>query len=95
MWEEFLDNMDEKPTNSFLYSVVMDPYSYLSFDNKQSYGMSLNQKAFMATYETIKSIAEREFLCHYRQMFGITYFENLITSSAYLYMLLWISESIR
>ena len=44
----------------FLYSVVMDPYSYLSFDSKQSYGMNLNQKAFMATYETIKSIAERE-----------------------------------
>jgi cytidylate kinase len=60
MWEDFLDNMDEKPTQSFLYSVVMDPYSYMSFDNNSNYGMNLNQKAFMATYETIKSIAERE-----------------------------------
>lgn len=60
LWEDFLDNMDEKPTGSFLYSVVMDPYSYMSFDNNSNYGMNLNQKAFMATYETIKSIAERE-----------------------------------
>jgi len=60
LWEDFLDNMDEKPTSSFLYSVVMDPYSYMSFDSNTNYGMNLNQKAFMATYETIKSIAERE-----------------------------------
>ena len=60
LWEDFLDNMDEKPTSSFLYSVVMDPYSYMSFDNNSNYGMNLNQKAFMATYETIKSIADRE-----------------------------------
>ena len=60
MWEDFLDNMDEKPTSSFLYSVVMDPYSYMSFDSNTNYGMNLNQKAFMATYETIKSIADRE-----------------------------------
>ena len=60
LWEDFLDNMDEKPTSSFLYSVVMDPYSYMSFDNNTNYGMNLNQKAFMATYETIKSIADRE-----------------------------------
>ena len=60
MWEDFLDNMDEKPTNSFLYSVVMDPYSYMPFDNGQNFGMNINQKAFMATYETIKNIADRE-----------------------------------
>ena len=60
LWEDFLDNMDEKPTSSFLYSVVMDPYSYMSFDSNTNYGMNLNQKAFMATYETIKSIADRE-----------------------------------
>ena len=60
LWEDFLDNMDEKPTSSFLYSVVMDPYSYMSFDNNSNYGMNLNQKAFMATSETKKSIADRE-----------------------------------
>jgi cytidylate kinase len=60
MWEDFLDNMDEKPSNSFLYSVVMDPYSYMSFENGQNFGMNINQKAFMATYDTIKNIADRE-----------------------------------
>ncbi len=60
LWEDLLDNLDEKPTNSFLYSVVMDPYAYLySFDN-QNYGMNLNQKAFMAIYNTMHNIAEKE-----------------------------------
>lgn len=57
LWENLLDEMDEKPTNSFLYSVVMDPYAFsYSFDNK-GYGVPLNQKAFMATYNTIEKIA--------------------------------------
>lgn len=58
LWEDLLDEMDEKPSNSFLYSVVMDPYAFsYSFDN-QGYGMNLNQKAFMATYNTIEKIAK-------------------------------------
>ena len=58
LWEELLDELDEKPTNSFLYSVVMDPYAFsYSFEN-QGYGMNLNQKAFMATYNTIENIAK-------------------------------------
>lgn len=58
LWEELLDELDEKPTNSFLYSVVMDPYAFsYSFEN-QGYGMNLNQKAFMATYSTIENIAK-------------------------------------
>ena len=58
LWENLLDEMDEKHSNSFLYSVVMDPYAFAySFDN-QGYGMSLNQKAFMATYNTIEKIAK-------------------------------------
>lgn len=60
LWEDLLENLDEKPTNSFLYSVVMDPYAFAySFDNN-SIGMNLNQKAFMATYNTIKRIASDE-----------------------------------
>ena len=58
LWEELLDELDEKPTNSFLYSVVMDPYAFsYNFEN-QGYGMNLNQKAFMATYNTIEGIAK-------------------------------------
>ena len=58
LWEDLLENLDEKPTNSFLYSVVMDPYSFAYSIDNSSYGMNLNQKAFMATYNTIRKIAE-------------------------------------
>ena len=58
LWEDLLDQMDEKPSKSFLYSVVMDPYAYsYSFDN-QGYSMNLNQKTFMATYTTIEKLAQ-------------------------------------
>lgn len=58
LWEDLLDNMDEKPTNSFLYSVVMDPYAYLYSYENQGYSMNLNQRAFMAIYNTIQKIAK-------------------------------------
>ena len=56
--QELFENHDEKPTNSFLYSLVMDSYSF-------GYGstmmdMPLNQKVFLAQFDTIKKIAERE-----------------------------------
>ncbi len=58
LWENLLDEMDEKHSNSFLYSIVMDPYAFsYSFEN-QGYGMNLNQRAFMATYNTIEKIAK-------------------------------------
>ncbi len=57
--EEILSSLDEKPNKSLLYSVVMDPYSFGYFGN-QGYNLGLNQKAFQATYDTIKMIAETE-----------------------------------
>ena len=57
LWENLLDEMDEKRSNSFLYSVVMDPYAFAYSYDQQGYGMSLNQKAFMATYRTIEKLA--------------------------------------
>ncbi len=60
LWEDLLDEMDERPTNSFLYSVVMDPYAFAYSFDSQGYGMNLNQKAFMATYNTIQNIAKKE-----------------------------------
>ena len=60
LWENLLDELDEKRANSFLYSIVMDPYSFAySFEN-QGYGMNLNQRAFMATYNTIEKIAKEK-----------------------------------
>ncbi len=54
--ENLLKSLDEKPSKSFLYSLVMDPYSY-GFTSA-GYQPNLNQQAFQATYDTIKKIAE-------------------------------------
>ncbi len=53
--EAVLKELDEKPSRSFLYSLVMDPYSY-GF-TPTGYQPNLNQQAFQATYDTIKDIA--------------------------------------
>lgn len=53
--EEVLKSLDEKPTKSFLYSLVMDPYSF-GFSNP-GYQTNLTQQAFQATYDTVKKLA--------------------------------------
>ncbi len=47
---------DERPTNSFLYSLVMDTYS-LGYMSNPYMDMPLDQKVFLAQFETIKKIA--------------------------------------
>lgn len=56
--EELFVNHDEKPTNSFLYSLVMDTYS-LGYTTSYL-DMPLNHKVFLAQFETIKKLAEKE-----------------------------------
>ena len=51
--KEIFENQDERPTNSFLYSLVMDSYS----TNVMS-DMPLNQKVFLAQFDSIKKLAE-------------------------------------
>lgn len=58
--EEIFDSFDEKPTNSFLYSLVMDPYS-LGFGNSTE--LPLNHKVFLAAFDTIKNLAEKDGSC--------------------------------
>ena len=53
--EEIFENFDEKPTSSFLYSLVMDPYS-LGYTNN-GFELPLNHKVFLAAFDTIKKIA--------------------------------------
>ena len=55
--EEIFENFDEKPTNSFLYSIVMDPYSF-GYSNG-ALNMPLNHKVFLAAFDTIQSIANK------------------------------------
>ena len=58
--EEILQKNDEKPTNSFLYSLVMDTYSVSGYSAAPFLDMPLNHKVFLAQFETIKKIAEKE-----------------------------------
>ena len=56
--EEIFENHDEKPTNSFLYSLVMDTYS-LGYSNSYV-DMPINHKVFLAQFDAIKKLAEKE-----------------------------------
>ncbi len=55
--EEIFEQHDEKPTNSFLYSLVMDTYS---MGAGGFVDMPLNQKVFLAQFEAIKKLAQQE-----------------------------------
>ena len=54
--QEIFENYDEKPTNSFLYSLVMDTYS-MGYSTAAFAEMPLNHKIFLAQFNAIKDIA--------------------------------------
>ena len=58
--EEIFHAQDEKPTNSFLYSLVMDTYSATGYTAAPFLDMPLNHKIFLAQFDTIKKLAEEE-----------------------------------
>ena len=58
--EEIFENHDEKPTSSFLYSLVMDTYSMNGYSSAPFLDMPLNHKVFLAQFDSIKKIAEQE-----------------------------------
>ena len=58
--EEIFENHDEKPTYSFLYSLVMDTYSSGGYSTAPFMDMPLNHKVFLAQFDSIKKIAESE-----------------------------------
>ena len=55
--EELFETHDEKPTNSFLYSLVMDTYS-LGYTTSAYMDMPINHKIFLAQFDTIRRIAD-------------------------------------
>lgn len=57
--EELFETHDEKPTSSFLYSLVMDTYS-MGYTNSAYMDMPINHKIFLAQFDTIKRLAEEE-----------------------------------
>ena len=54
---ELFDHHDEKPTNSFLYSLVMDSYSF-GYSSAGFTDMPMNHKIFLAQFDAIKELAE-------------------------------------
>jgi len=54
--EEIIRSHDERPTNSFLYNLVMDTYSH-GFAAASFVDLPLAHKVFLAQFDTIKKIA--------------------------------------
>lgn len=57
--EEIFKNNDEKPTSSFLYSLVMD-ISGSGYSGPAYMDMPLNHKVFLAQFHTIQKLAEED-----------------------------------
>ena len=55
--EEIIQNHDERPTNSFLYNLVMDTYSF-GYNSSALVDMPISHKVFLAQYDAIKKIAD-------------------------------------
>ena len=55
--EEIFETHDEKPTSSFLYSLVMDTYS-MGYSSNVFSEMPINHKVFLAQFDAIKKIAD-------------------------------------
>lgn len=54
--EEMIETHDERPTNSFLYNLVMDTYSF-GYNTSSFVDMPISHKIFLAQFDTIKKIA--------------------------------------
>ena len=51
-----IQSHDERPTNSFLYNLVMDTYSF-GYNSSSFVDMPISHKVFLAQFDTIKKIA--------------------------------------
>ncbi len=56
--EELFETHDERPTNSFLYSLVMDTYA-MGYSPNAYMDMPINHKVFLAQFDAIKKIADK------------------------------------
>ena len=57
--EEMFRNHDERPTNSFLYNLVMDTYSF-GYNSSNFVDMPISHKVFLAQFDAIKKLAKEE-----------------------------------
>jgi len=55
--QEMIESHDERPTNSFMYNLVMDTYSF-GYNSSSFVDMPISHKVFLAQFDAIKSIAK-------------------------------------
>lgn len=55
--EEMIKSHDERPTNSFLYNLVMDTYSF-GYNASAFVDMPISHKVFLTQFDAIKKIAD-------------------------------------
>lgn len=55
--QEMIEVHDERPTNSFLYNLVMDTYSF-GYNASSFSDMPISHKVFLAQFDAIKRIAD-------------------------------------
>ena len=82
--KELFENHDERPTNSFLYSLVMDTYSF-GYSSSGFTDMPMNHKVFLAQFDAIKKLAS-EGPCVMSEDVQIMRCQSIKTVSVYLYM---------
>ena len=80
--KEIFEANEKKPTSSFLYSLVMDTYSY-GYSSGVLSDMPLNQKVFLAQFDTIKQLAKRD-LVYLSAGARITRWKTIPTASVFL-----------
>ena len=89
--KELFEHHDEKPTNSFLYSLVMDTYSF-GYSSAGFNDMPMNHKIFLAQFDAIKKLAE-EGPCVMEAAVRIMRFQTGQTASAFSFMQTWMPGS--
>lgn len=55
--QEMIESHDERPTNSFLYNLVMDTYSF-GYNASSFMDMPISHKVFLAQFDTIRKMAD-------------------------------------
>ena len=81
--KELFEHHDEKPTNSFLYSLVMDTYSF-GYSSAGFNDMPMNHKIFLAQFDANQKLAEGGSLRYGRPLCGLCAF-RLVRLLQYFY----------
>lgn len=83
---EAVEHVDERATNSFLYSIVSGNYSMRGLNTPVYYDMPINDKLFIAQTEVIKSLAHEDCVIVGRCAdYALENEENVRTLNVFLY----------